>query len=60
LVQQTCIFCHSADRIVGTRRTETEWRLLVESKNERGFLNQTTPEQRAAIIDYLSRALGRG
>jgi quinohemoprotein ethanol dehydrogenase len=58
--QQTCTFCHSADRIVGTRRTETEWRLLVESKNERGFLTQTTPEQRAAIIDYLSRALGRG
>ena len=60
LAQQTCTFCHSADRIVGTRRTETEWRLLVESKNERGFLTQTTPEQRAAIIDYLTRALGRG
>jgi len=60
LTQQTCTFCHSADRILATRRTETEWQLLVESKNERGFLNSTTPEQRSAIIDYLTRALGRG
>ena len=60
LVEEVCTSCHGADRIVETRRTRTEWRLLVEDFNRRGFLESTTPTQRAAIIEYLARALGRG
>ncbi|MEX2572066.1 MAG: PQQ-dependent dehydrogenase, methanol/ethanol family [Gemmatimonadota bacterium] len=60
IVQQTCTQCHTVDRIVATRRTETEWQLLVQSKLDRGFIPTTTPEERAAIVDYLVRALGRG
>ncbi len=60
LVQEACTSCHSADRIVSTRRTEQEWRLLVEDFNRRGFLDTTTPAQQNAIVDYLVRALGRG
>jgi PQQ-dependent dehydrogenase (methanol/ethanol family) len=60
LARQTCTQCHSADRIINTRRTEAEWGLFVQEKYNRGFLNSTTPEERAAITDYLARALERG
>jgi quinohemoprotein ethanol dehydrogenase len=60
LVQLTCTQCHTADRIIDTRRTADEWNQLVASKSSRGFLNATTAEERAAIVDYLARALGRG
>ena len=60
LVRQTCTQCHSADRIMNIRRSEEEWRLFVGDKYTRGFINSTTPEQRAAIVDYLARALPRG
>ena len=57
---RTCTQCPSADRILNTRRSEEEWRLFVGDKYTRGFINSTTPEQRAAIVDYLARALPRG
>lgn len=52
----TCDGCHGTDMIVGTRRSEADWKGVVESMVGQGATG--TPEQFSAAVRYLATNFG--
>ena len=54
---RVCSSCHDAQRILGTRRTRTQWEEVIEKMIERGA--EGTEDDFKAAEDYLLRVSGR-
>ena len=57
-VQRICSDCHGLDLIMGRRRSEDEWGVVVDSMVSRGA--QGTDEEFNAIVKYLAKNFGTG
>ena len=53
---EVCSGCHGTDAVVGTRRSEGDWRSVIESMVGQGATG--TPEQFQAVLGYLTRSFG--
>lgn len=53
---EVCSGCHGTDAVVGTRRSEADWRSMIESMAGQGATG--TPEQFQAVLGYLTRSFG--
>jgi competence ComEA-like helix-hairpin-helix protein len=52
-----CVGCHEIDLVVARRHTKPEWEGVMEDMIARG--SKGTPEELAALADYLNQNLGK-
>ena len=52
LVQERCSVCHTLDRVLASKRTEAQWRTVVEQMIRNGA--RLTPEEKEIVIKYLA------
>ena len=57
LVENVCASCHDLDTAVDTKRTETEWKKVVDTMKSRGA--EATDEEFATIVKYLTKNFGK-
>ena len=57
LVENVCSSCHDIDTAVDAKRTEAEWKKVVDTMASRGA--QATDEEFATIVKYLTKNFGK-
>ncbi|HEX6897495.1 MAG TPA: PQQ-binding-like beta-propeller repeat protein [Bryobacteraceae bacterium] len=57
VVERVCSSCHDLDTAVDTRRTEADWKKVVDTMAARGA--QATDEEFAQIVKYLAKNFGK-
>ena len=57
LVEKVCASCHDLDTAVDTKRTEAQWKKVVDTMADRGA--EATDEEFAAIVKYLAKNFGK-
>jgi glucose dehydrogenase len=57
LVENVCASCHDVDTAVDTKRTEAEWKQVVNTMRSRGA--DATEEEFATIVKYLTKYFGK-
>ncbi len=57
LVENVCSSCHDLDTAIDTKRTEAEWKKVVDTMRSRGA--EATEEEFATIVKYLAKNFGK-
>lgn len=57
LVENVCTSCHDLDTAVDTKRTEDEWKKVVDTMKSRGA--EATDQEFATIVKYLTKYFGK-
>jgi hypothetical protein len=55
LINQRCVFCHTAAQVFAARKTPAEWAATVQRMADRGA--ELAPDEQQAIVDYLAKNL---
>src|SRR5579871_6902299 len=56
LVEEICTSCHDADTAVDMKRTEAQWKKVVQTMQARGA--EASDEEFATIVKYLTKYFG--
>ena len=56
VVENVCASCHDLDTAVDTKRTEAEWKQVVDTMKSRGA--EATDQEFAIIVKYLTKNFG--